>query len=162
MLPDDRDFGPAMARLTQRQRIFVDVCSAASSRLRRRVEPATAIAGTLRTGPHDRGNLLAKTKITPTRRLRARTCSLLRDRGSQTLRWREVDSNHRYRIRNKPFGYPVRSPQFRLPQQKPGSFVPGTDGSNPFPSSGESPANLTCIHQHLPDLARHRSAFIRN
>jgi len=30
--------------LTQRQRIFVD---AASSRLRRRVEPATAIAGTL-------------------------------------------------------------------------------------------------------------------
>ena len=58
MLPDDRDFGPAMARLTQRQRIFVDVCSAASSRLRRRVEPATAIAGTLRTGPHDRGNLL--------------------------------------------------------------------------------------------------------
>jgi hypothetical protein len=58
MLPDDRDFGPAMARLTQRQRIFVDLCSAASSRLRRRVEPATAIAGTLRTGPHDRGNLL--------------------------------------------------------------------------------------------------------
>ena len=47
-----------MARLTQRQRIFVDVCSAASSRLRRRVEPVTAIAGTLRTGPHDRGNLL--------------------------------------------------------------------------------------------------------
>jgi hypothetical protein len=33
MLPDDRDFGPAMARLTQRQRIFVDACSAASSRL---------------------------------------------------------------------------------------------------------------------------------
>lgn len=58
MLPDDRDFGPAMARLTQRQRIFVDVCSAASSRLRRRVEPATAIADTLRTGPHDCGNLL--------------------------------------------------------------------------------------------------------
>src|ERR1700720_358283 len=56
-LPEDRDFGPAMARLTQRQRIFVDVCSAAASRLRRRVEPATAIAGTLRTGPHDRGNL---------------------------------------------------------------------------------------------------------
>src|SRR4029077_4047318 len=24
MLPDDRDFGPAMARLTQRQRIFLD------------------------------------------------------------------------------------------------------------------------------------------
>ena len=58
ILTDDRDFGPAMARLTQRQRIFVDVCSAASSRLRRRVEPATAIAGTLRTGPHDCGNLL--------------------------------------------------------------------------------------------------------
>jgi hypothetical protein len=38
----------------------------------------------------------------------------------------------------------------------------GTDGSNPPPSSGESPANLTCIHQHLPDLARHRSAFRLN
>ena len=63
MLPDDRDFGPAMARLTQRQRIFVDVCSVASSRLRRRVEPATAIAGTLRTGPHDRGNLLRQNQV---------------------------------------------------------------------------------------------------
>ena len=63
MLPDDRDFGPAMARLTQRQRIFVDVCSAASSRLRRHVEPATAIAGTLRTGPHDRGNLLDRGEL---------------------------------------------------------------------------------------------------
>ena len=69
MLPDDRDFGPAMARLTQRQRIFVDVCSVASSRLRRRVEPATAIAGTLRTGPHDRGNFFAKTKMGWTERV---------------------------------------------------------------------------------------------
>src|SRR6266404_5433433 len=33
-----------------------------------------------------------------------------RKRSSQrTQRWREMDSNHRYRIRNNPFGYPVRS-----------------------------------------------------
>jgi hypothetical protein len=64
MLPDDRDFGPAMARLTQRQRIFVDLCSAASSRLRRRVEPATAIAGTLRRGPHGRDENLRRTYLT--------------------------------------------------------------------------------------------------
>jgi hypothetical protein len=38
-------------------------------RLRRRVEPATAIAGTLRTGPHDRGNFFAKTKMGWTERV---------------------------------------------------------------------------------------------
>ena len=74
MLPDDRDFGPAMARLTQRQRIFVDVCSVASSRLRRRVEPATAIAGTLRTGPHDGGNLLRQNQDGLDRRPEERAC----------------------------------------------------------------------------------------
>ena len=47
MLPDDRVFGPATARLTQRQRIFVNGLFRGSSRLRRRVEPATAIGGTL-------------------------------------------------------------------------------------------------------------------
>ena len=60
----------------------------------------------------------------------------------QTLCWREMDSNHRYRIRNNPFGYPVRS-RNSPSATKTGSFVPGTDGSNPFPSSGESIANLT-------------------
>ena len=59
MLPDDRDFGPARP-VSPNASAF---CSAASSRLRRRVEPATAIAGTLRTGPHDRGNLLRQTKM---------------------------------------------------------------------------------------------------
>ena len=66
-----------------------------------------------------------------------------RKSGSQwTLRWREMDSNHRYRIRNNPFGYPVRS-RNSPSATKTGSFVPGTDGSNPSPSSGESSANLT-------------------
>ena len=59
-----------------------------------------------------------------------------------TRRWREMDSNHRYRIRNNPFGYPVRS-RNSPSATKTGSFVPGTDGSNPFPSSAESAANLT-------------------
>src|SRR6202035_2068344 len=36
-------------------------------------------------------------------------------------------------------------PVIRLPQQKTGSFVPGTDGSNPSPSSGESRANLNFL-----------------
>jgi hypothetical protein len=51
--------------------------------------------------------------------------------------WREMDSNHRYRIRNNPFGYPVRS-RNSPSATKTGSFVPGTHGSNPFPSSRES------------------------
>ena len=70
-------------------------------------------------------------------------------RGSHlTPRWREMDSNHRYRIRNNPFGYPVRS-RNSPSATKTGSFVPGTDGSNPFPSSGES-------HRREPD-SNHRS-----
>jgi hypothetical protein len=36
---------------------------------------------------------------------------------------------------------PVRSPQFAF-RNKIGSFVPGTDGSNPSPSTSESSANL--------------------
>jgi len=54
--------------------------------------------------------------------------------------WREMDSNHRYRIRNNPFGYRVRS-RNSPSATKTGSFVPGTDDSNPFPSSVESAAN---------------------
>jgi hypothetical protein len=37
----------------------------------------------------------------------------------QTRRWREMDSNHRYRIRNNPFWLPPFGPAIRLPQQKP-------------------------------------------
>ena len=60
---------------------------------------------------------------------------------SQTHRWREMDSNHRYRIRNNPFWLaPVRS-RNSPSATKTGSFVPGTDGSNPSPSSSESDAN---------------------
>jgi hypothetical protein len=35
-----------------------------------------------------------------------------------TLSWREMDSNHRYRIRNNPFLLPPFGPAIRLPQQK--------------------------------------------
>ena len=37
----------------------------------------------------------------------------------RTPRWREMDSNHRYRIRNNPFWLPPFGPAIRLPQQKP-------------------------------------------
>jgi hypothetical protein len=42
-----------------------------------------------------------------------------------TRRWREMDSNHRYRIRNNPFGYPVRS----RPHRRRGSRRGGGSGS---------------------------------
>jgi hypothetical protein len=43
-----------------------------------------------------------------------------RKRSSQrTQRWREMDSNHRYRIRNNPFWLPPFGPAIRLPKQKP-------------------------------------------
>jgi hypothetical protein len=62
-----------------------------------------------------------------------------------THRWREMDSNHRYRIRDNPFfAAPVRS-RNSLSATKIGSFVPGTDGSNPSPSSGESTANFCAM-----------------
>src|SRR6266478_5876611 len=37
----------------------------------------------------------------------------------QSPRWREMDSNHRYRIRNNPFWLPPFGSAIRLPQQKP-------------------------------------------
>jgi hypothetical protein len=65
-------------------------------------------------------------------------------RGShRTHPWREMDSNHRYRIRNNPFWLPPFGPCNSPFATKNGSFVPGTDGSNPSPSSAESSANLT-------------------
>jgi hypothetical protein len=36
-----------------------------------------------------------------------------------THRWREMDPNNRYRIRNNPFWLPPCGPAIRLPQQKP-------------------------------------------
>jgi hypothetical protein len=44
--------------------------------------------------------------------------------------------------KKQPFWLPPFGPAIRLPQRKTGSFVPGADGSNPSPSSGESGANL--------------------
>src|SRR6202011_2839043 len=37
----------------------------------------------------------------------------------QTVCWREMDSNHRYRLKNNPFWLPAFGPAIRLPQQKP-------------------------------------------
>jgi hypothetical protein len=62
--------------------------------------------------------------------------------GLQTLCWREMDSNHRYRMRNNPFWLPPFGPRNSPSATKTGSFVPGTDGSNPSPSTSESCANL--------------------
>jgi hypothetical protein len=36
-------------------------------------------------------------------------------------------------------------PAIRLPQPETGTFAPGTEGSNPSPSSGESGTNLICL-----------------
>jgi hypothetical protein len=49
-----------------------------------------------------------------------------------------MDSNHRYRIRNNPFWLPPVRSRNSPSATKTGSFLPGTDGSNPSPSSGES------------------------
>ena len=45
--------------------------------------------------------------------------------------------------KRQPFLLPPFGPAIRFRQLKIGSFVPGTDGSNPSPSTGESAANLT-------------------
>src|SRR6202030_1458652 len=37
----------------------------------------------------------------------------------ETRRWREMDSNHRYRKKNNPFWLPALGPAIRLPQEKP-------------------------------------------
>src|SRR5689334_6363814 len=47
-----------------------------------------------------------------------------------------MDSNHRYRVKTILFGCPL-GPRNSPSATKTGSFVPGTDGSNPSPSSGE-------------------------
>jgi hypothetical protein len=66
-------------------------------------------------------------------------CEGRRKSGShRTRRWREMDSNLRFRNRSVPIsGQPVRLPS-RLTASR-----PGTGSSNPFPSSRESDANLT-------------------
>ena len=56
----------------------------------------------------------------------------------QIRRWREMDSNLRFRIRNNPFWLPPFGPRNLPSATKNGSFVPGTDGSNPSPSSRQS------------------------
>ena len=61
-----------------------------------------------------------------------------RKSGSHRTRcWREMDSNHRYRIRNNLFWLPPFGPRNSPSATKTGSFVPGTEGSNPSPSSEE-------------------------
>ena len=59
--------------------------------------------------------------------------------------WREMDSNHWYRIKEPPFWLPALGPAIRLPHQKTGFFVPGQMVRNPSPSSSESVANLPIL-----------------
>jgi hypothetical protein len=81
------------------------------------------------------------------------TCRAFASRSGShlTLRWREMDSNHRYRIRNNPFWLPPFGPRNSPSTTKTGSYVPGTDGSNPSPFSGESGANRTFGGASLDD-----------
>src|SRR4029077_5767542 len=53
-----------------------------------------------------------------------------------SLRWREMDSNHRYRIRNNPFWLPPFGPAIRLPQQKPALSCRGPMVRIPLPPRG--------------------------
>src|ERR1700726_658412 len=61
-----------------------------------------------------------------------------------------MDSNHRYRMRNNPFWLPSFGPRNSPSATKTGCFVPGTDGSNPSPSSGESTTNSRMRTQASP------------
>jgi hypothetical protein len=61
----------------------------------------------------------------------------------QTLRWREMDSNHRFLARKSRFLLWKANCGDRTGVAKKGCFLCGTDGSNPSPSTGESAANLT-------------------
>src|SRR6516165_9802218 len=61
----------------------------------------------------------------------------------RTLRWREMDSNHRFLARKSRFLLWKANCGDRTGVAKKGCFLCGTDGSNPSPSSGESRANLT-------------------
>jgi len=58
----------------------------------------------------------------------------------KTPRWREMDSNHRYRKKRTLFGCPRSVPQFAF-RNKNRLFRAGTEGSNPSPSGGESGRN---------------------
>ena len=58
-------------------------------------------------------------------------------------------------------GFESRSLQRRVARTTPVAYPPGTDGSNPFPSSSESSANLTfgaITLEHDPDTYRSRAA----
>src|SRR5271156_2363236 len=72
----------------------------------------------------------------------------------RTLRWREPDSNRRYRVTQPRFrGRPIsplldhplteKSARTRTDNMTTPGRLRGTDGSNPGPSSDESAANLT-------------------
>jgi hypothetical protein len=69
-----------------------------------------------------------------------------------THRWREMDSNLRFRNRSVPISeQPVRLPS-RLTASR-----PGTGSSNPFPSSAESAANLTRYDQDAENFSERAS-----
>ena len=59
-----------------------------------------------------------------------------------TPRWREMDSNHRYRIRNNPFWLPPFGPAIRLPQQKPALSCRGPMVRIHLPPAASHPSGL--------------------
>jgi hypothetical protein len=61
----------------------------------------------------------------------------------RTLRWREMDSDHRSPARKSRFLLRKANCGTERGQAKKGRFLCSTDGSNPSPSSKESVANLT-------------------
>jgi hypothetical protein len=78
----------------------------------------------------------------PSRRWRLVSQSAGETDGSQTLRWREMDSNHRYRIKNNPFWLPPFGPAIRLPQQQSGSLCRGPMVRIHLPPAESPIANL--------------------
>jgi hypothetical protein len=62
-----------------------------------------------------------------------------------TLRWREMDSNHRSPARKEPVFVAEGELRDRTGAAKKGCFLCGTDGSNPSPSSGESLSPVSSV-----------------
>ena len=57
----------------------------------------------------------ARNRFTPPGTHKDRLQDVATRSSRRTLRWREMDSNHRYRIRNNPFWLPPFGPAIRLP-----------------------------------------------
>ena len=72
----------------------------------------------------------------------------------RTLRWREMDSNHRSPARKSRFLLRKANCGTERGQPKKGCFLCGTDGSNPSPSSKES-ANFRSLSGRTDRREKH-------